>query len=158
MKMSRHLGNPGFPVETPPDLRSCKKGGFWEDCPYPNKRSDLETIKVMVGNKHQYLLLQRTLQRMLRAAEHGSLTYGKDREVYAMRKQPAILELRLNRTVQYPNGQHKIRLYFSEPLSKPSSMIAARLRAKPANETGLKVQNDHIRESYLHIKKFLGLY
>jgi len=95
---------------------------------------------------------------MLLAAERGLLTYGKNRDVYAMSIQPAILELRLDRTVQYPNGQHNIRLYFSEPLSRPSSMIAARLRAKPANEAGLKVQNVHIQESYSHIKTFLRLY
>lgn len=152
----RHI-NPGFPVETPPNLRSCKKGGRWELCPYPNKDSDLHTIETMIDNKHQFLLLQRTLQRMLRAAESGTLIYGKNEDVYAMRVQPAILELRLSRRVQYPDGAYNIRLYFSEPLSLPEAMVAARLRAKPASQAGLMMQNEHVRESYLRIKQYLGL-
>ncbi|OAV61797.1 hypothetical protein A6F49_07840 [Enteractinococcus helveticum] len=112
---------------------------------------------MMIGNRHQFLLVQRSLQRMLIAAERGVLVYGKSDDVYEMRIQPAILELRLQRTVQYPDGAYKIRLYFSEPVSQPSILVAARLRAKPANEAGLRRQNDHVKDSYLRIKEFLGL-
>lgn len=91
------------------------------------------------------------------SAEQGFLTYGKFGDVYEMKIQPAVLELRLHRTVQYPDGDYKIRLYFNEPANRPNTLVAARLRAKPANETGLRRQNEHIKDSYLHIKKFLGL-
>ena len=58
---------------------------------------------MMIGNRHQFLLAQRSLQQMLIAAEQGTLVYGKSGDVYEMRIQPAILELRLQRTVQYPD-------------------------------------------------------
>ncbi|MEV8029148.1 hypothetical protein [Cellulosimicrobium funkei] len=143
---------PKVALEMPHGNRSCGTGGTWAKChANPDWEAGLAAVKVMARSDDDFRMLSREIDRFLKAAERGDLTYGKSEDVYRMTTAPLILELRFERRVEYPDGRRAVRLYFSEPDVDPGVLLAVKLGAKPATAGGLDLQNDHAAEAQDHV-------
>lgn len=109
----------------------------------------------MCRSDDDYRLLIRELKQLWARAENGELNYGKGSDVYRSVTADMILEMRFRQRLQYPGGRRVVRLYYSEPASVPSALVAAMLAAKPDKASGLDMQDGHMEEAQSRILKFL---
>ena len=152
----------GFSLATPPrSYRTRGKrgpGGFWCACDDPPtwKREEA-ALKALCRSDDDWRLLKSELRSLRERAANGDLFFGKDSEVYRSVTADLVLELRFRQRLQFPGGRRVVRLYFSEPASIPSALVAAKIAGKPATGPGLELQDEHMQDAQLRILKFLGL-
>lgn len=151
--MSEEEASDALELATPVAVRSCRGGGgTWEFCTDANYPGELEAIRVLSRSDQDFRLLKREMKSHMERATQGRLTFGKKANVWQMREpHTLVLELRMDRRVEYPAGKQTIRLYFTEPASVPDVMLIALLAAKPTTEEGLARQDEHVHEANLRI-------
>lgn len=148
-----------MPVPTPPrrqpdqlGLRATKTGGTWE---WPRdtsggckeKASAMRVLDRIDGQEK--LLVRAMYDRLLRDAERGRLRFGARKDVSTLVTKPWLLELRVQVNPGHKDvgRRHLLRLYFAEPQSLPSILLALRLTPKPRAGDPDGTQDRHIREA-----------
>ena len=145
------------PLATPVAVRSCRRaGGEWRWC-HEYGRGEQAALEALATNERDLSMLKREIKRLLERASRGQLRFGKKDDVWTCTTGPSVLELRFDQRVQFPNGKRAVRLYFSEPACDEGILLMVRLAAKPASKDGLDVQDDHIREAELRVRKHYRL-
>lgn len=142
----------------PHGVRSCKEGGQWEQCrESATFAAEQAAIKQVSRSEMDFRLLRREIASRMAAAMEGRLIFGDRADVSKTRRSDYVLELRFDQRLQYPNEVRAVRLYFSEPDVLPQTMLIAKLAAKPASREGLDMQDDHIDEADLRVRKHFDI-
>lgn len=93
------------------------------------------------------------LERLMRDAQSGVLDFVEQRrgqregDVDQMMAAPTVLELRFKTTTGTQDGARKVRLYFSEPIELPDTLLALKLATKYPGEVGLSEQTQHAHQA-----------
>src|SRR5689334_790534 len=116
----------------PPGHRSCVVGGHWsgcKDCDTDQEFWIAEWREVLAGclNEADRTLLIAEMRTLMRAAERGDLTFGRDAHVDQMEVAQTVLEMRLETFPVLDAGPRHVRLYFTEPDDEPELLLAAKL-------------------------------
>lgn len=142
-------------LATPVAVRSTKIGGTWEYCPHPRTRqpyftAELGLLRTRLADVDRFLLAEE-LNRLLGCAERGECTYGHDREcdVEQMVTQRNVLELRFDRraSVSKREGTIEVRLYFTEPVELPDTLLELLFAWKHPGPHSTAQQNQHAKKA-----------
>lgn len=143
----------------PPGIRSCREGGEWEDAHSPGDprqpyvRYEMDQFKALMP-EGEYFLLAKEIVEMMKDAKAGALNFvqrepsgRRQGDVDQMAVAPTVLELRFDTTTGAQDGSRIVRLYFTEPVELPGSLVARKLASKYPDDAGLDEQSAQAREA-----------
>lgn len=103
----------------------------------------------MGGRSVNARLMRATIGRRMDKAKIGELTYGRKCDVEETRSHAPVLELRVLVAKGYMNGDDVLfRMYFVEPLSEPTYLVALKAALKDLSVPLFQqIQQEDIREA-----------
>lgn len=129
--------------------RATEGGGFWhlylDREGHAVVRAELWGLTDGAGQDDQ-TMLKAEIKHKMQAAMKGELRFGAKDDVSAIWREPDLCELRLGYISfdeMEPAG-YRYRLYFAEPPQVQMLILGLKFARKPASQSGLDVQNEHI--------------
>lgn len=148
----------GLPVriEQPPGARACNKHPHYEWLFARDQRGaapfyeDLNFLKRRFPTEHSHDVYLEMVHKHMKLAEEGRLA---EELVEKMAVAPDVLEIRMPKWM-FTGGQMLVRLYFSEPVELPQTLVGLRLKTKRPGPLGLDEQTQIAEDAATLLREF----